>query len=60
MKNSREMFSKKTLISTIDELLPQVDLFDSEEELVGHLMDSILFLETVKLKNIADEGKPKV
>lgn len=36
MKNIREMFGKKKVLnSTIDELLPQIDLFDSEEELVG-------------------------
>lgn len=57
MKNRPEMFGEKTLYYTIDELLPLVDLFDSEEEFTEHFIDSILFLETEGLKNKAAENK---
>lgn len=51
MKNRPEMFGEEILNSTIDELLPLVDLFDNEEEFMEHFMDSILFLETEELKD---------
>ena len=53
MDNNSKIVCEKILDCTIDELLPLIDLFNSEEEFMECFINSILFLEKEELKNKA-------